>query len=92
MTRGADQTLPEGYRIELHTQVSAPVTIGGVPRQWAILIGTAVLVVSLGLKMPYLGVPLGMALWAVCYRITKDDPYFFEAARRHLRHPSHLEG
>jgi type IV secretory pathway TrbD component len=92
MTPGADQKTPEGYRVELHTQVSAPVTIGGVPRQWAIMIGTAVLVVSLGLKMPFIGVPMGMALWAVCYAITKDDPYFFEAARRHLHHPSHLEG
>lgn len=92
MAPGADQIPPDGYQVELHTQVSAPVTIGGVPRQWAIMIGTAVLVVSLGLKMPYVGLPMGMALWAVCYAITKDDPYFFEAARRHLHHPSHLEG
>jgi type IV secretion system protein VirB3 len=92
MTGGADQAPPDGFRIELHTQVSAPVTIGGVPRQWAIMIGTAVLVISLGLKMPYLGIPMGIALWALCYAITKDDPYFFEVARRHLHHPSHLEG
>jgi type IV secretion system protein VirB3 len=92
MTGSADQRLPEGFRIELHTQVSAPVTIGGVPRQWAIMIGTAVLVVSLGLKMPLLGIPMGIALWGICYAITKDDPYFFEVAKRHLHHPSHLEG
>jgi len=91
MSGGADE-LPDGYRVELHTQVSAPITIGGVPRQWAIMIGTCVLVVSLGLKMPYIGVPLGMALWAAAYAITKDDPLFFEVAKRHIYHPSHLEG
>lgn len=92
MAGGADQQLPEGYRVDLHTQVSAPITIMGVPRQWAIMIGTAVLVVSLGLKMPYIGIPLGIAFWAVAYAITKDDPFFFEVAKRHIQHPPHLEG
>ena len=91
MAGGADDP-PEGYRVELHTQISAPITLGGVPRQWAIMIGTSVLVVSLGLKMPYVGVPMGMALWAAAYAITKDDPYFFEVAKRHIYHPPHLEG
>jgi type IV secretion system protein TrbD len=83
---------PEGYRVELHTQVSAPITIGGVPRQWAIMIGTVVLVVSLALKMPLIGLPLGAVIWAVAYAITKDDPYFFEVSKRHIYHPPHLEG
>ena len=91
MSEGADR-VPEGYRIELHTGVSAPITIGGVPRRWAILIGTCVLVISLGLKAPWLGIPLGIALWAGCYAITKDDPQLFEVAKRHLHHPPHFEG
>ena len=89
---GGAEDLPEGYRVELHTQVSAPVTMGGVPRQWAIMIGTVVLVVSLALKMPYIGLPLGAVIWAAAYAITKDDPYFFEVSKRHIYHPSHLEG
>ena len=91
MAVGVDD-LPDGYRVELHTQISAPITIGGVPRQSAILIGTSVLVVCLGLKMPYVGLPMGMALWALAYAITKDDPFFFEVAKRHIHHPAHLEG
>lgn len=91
MAEGADHW-PGGYRVELHTQISTPITLGGVPRQWAIMIGTVVLVVSLGLKAPYLGLPLGALIWAGAYAITKDDPYFFEVAKRHLYHPPHLEG
>jgi type IV secretion system protein VirB3 len=91
MSWGAD-ALPEGYRVDLHTQVSAPITIGGVPRQWAIMIGTVVLVVSLALTMPYIGLPMGALIWAVAYAITKDDPYFFEVSKRHIYHPPYLEG
>lgn len=91
MAAGAED-LPDGYRVELHTQISAPITMAGVPRQWAIMIGTAVLVVSLGLRMPYVGVPMGLAFWIAAYAITKDDPHFFEVARRHIHHPAHLEG
>jgi type IV secretion system protein TrbD len=87
-----DHDLPEGFRIELHTQISAPVTLGGVPRLAAIVIGTVALVVSLGLKAPYLGIPLGLGLWGISYRLTKDDPHLFETVRRHLHHPPHLEG
>jgi len=90
MAGGVDEL--EGYRVELHTQISAPITIGGVPRQWAIMIGTVVLVLCLGLKMPYVGLPLGAVIWAVAYAITKDDPYFFEVSKRHIHHPPHLEG
>ena len=89
---GAADDLPEGYRVELHSQISAPITMGGVPRQWAIMIGTTVLVVSLGLKAPYVGVPMGLALWAAAYAVTKDDSHVFEVAKRHLYHPPHLEG
>ena len=56
------------------------------------MIGTVVLVVSLALKMPYIGLPLGAVIWAAAYAITKDDPYFFEVSKRHIYHPSHLEG
>jgi type IV secretion system protein VirB3 len=91
MGGGADG-LPRGYRIECHAHVSAPITLGGVPRGLAIGIGIFGLIVSLPLKMPYLGIPLAMAIWAAAYRITKDDPYYPTVVRRHIYHPSHLEG
>ncbi|MEW6596967.1 MAG: VirB3 family type IV secretion system protein [Pseudomonadota bacterium] len=92
MALDTDHNSPDGFRIELHTQISAPITLGGVPRNLAILVGTIALVISLGLKAPFLGIPLGIGLWAVSYALTKDDPHFFEALKRHLHHPPHLEG
>jgi type IV secretion system protein VirB3 len=91
MSGGAD-SLPPGYRIELHAYVSAPVTMGGVPRGLAIAIGVFTLIVSMGLRMPYIGIPAGMAIWVVAYKITKDDPYFVQVLRRHLYHPPYFEG
>lgn len=91
MSGGADK-LPVGYRIECHAHISAPITLGGVPRGLAIAIGIMALIICLPLKMPYFGVPLGMAVWAAAYRITKDDPYYPTVVRRHIYHPPHLEG
>lgn len=91
MSEGADK-LPLGYRIECHAHVSAPITLAGVPRGLAIGIGIFALIVSFPLKMPYLGVPLGTIIWAAAYRVTKDDPHYPTVVRRHIYHPTHLEG
>lgn len=91
MAGGAEE-IPEGYRLALHTQVSAPITIAGIPRNYAIFVGTVVLVLSMPLRMPYIGIPVGAALWPLVYTLTKDDPHLFEVAKRHIYHSKHLEG
>ena len=76
---------PEGFEIGFHSSLSEPVTIAGVPRMIAVLNGTLAAVLALGLQVPALGVPLGLAVHAGCYWLNKRDPYFFDALKRHIR-------
>lgn len=75
----------EGYEIGFHSSLSEPVTIGGVPRMIAVLNGTLTAVLALGLQVPWIGLPIGAAVHAVCFWLNKRDPYFFDALGRHIR-------
>ena len=75
----------EGFEIAFHGSLSEPVTIAGVPRMIAVLNGTLTAVLSLGLQVPIIGIPLGLTIHAGCYWLNKRDPYFFDALKRHIR-------
>jgi type IV secretory pathway TrbD component len=75
----------EGFEIAFHGSLSEPVTIAGVPRMIAVLNGTLTAVLALGLQIPAIGLPLGLAVHAACYWLNKRDPYFFDALKRHIR-------
>jgi type IV secretion system protein VirB3 len=75
----------DGFEIGFHSSLSEPVTIAGVPRMIAVLNGTLTAVLSLGLQVPIIGIPLGLAIHTVCYWLNKRDPYFFDALKRHMR-------
>ncbi|HVY90913.1 MAG TPA: VirB3 family type IV secretion system protein [Hyphomonadaceae bacterium] len=75
----------DGFEIALHSSLAEPITIAGVPRTIAILNATLTAVLALGLQLPWLGVPIGLAVHGACYWLNKRDPYFFEALKRHLR-------
>jgi type IV secretory pathway TrbD component len=75
----------DGFEIGFHSSLSEPVTIAGVPRMIAVLNGTLTAVLSLGLQVPVIGIPLGLGIHAACYWLNKRDPYFFEALKRHIR-------
>lgn len=81
----------EGFEVGFHNSLSEPITIGGVPRAIAILNGTATAIITLGLQLPWLGLPLGAGVHGLCYVLTKRDPYVFENLRRHLRHKPHFD-
>ena len=51
----------EGFEIGFHSSLSEPVTIAGVPRMIAVLNGTLTAVLALGLQVPAIGIPLGLA-------------------------------
>ncbi|MGC1303742.1 MAG: VirB3 family type IV secretion system protein [Caulobacteraceae bacterium] len=91
MSGGADPK-PQGYRVELHTQVSAPILIAGVPRGVAIGIGTFGGMLGVGYRQPLVGIPLALAFYAGAYALTKNDPLFFRVLKLHLYHPKYLEG
>ncbi|WP_158912764.1 VirB3 family type IV secretion system protein [Caulobacter sp. S45] len=81
----------EGLEIAFHNALSEPITIAGVPRMVAILNGTMAAVITLGLQVPWLGIPLGLAVHTVAFWLTKTDPYFFDHLRRHLRQKPYLD-
>ena len=61
--------LPEGFVVPLHTSLTRPILIGGVPRGFAILNATFGAAIALGLQQPLIGIPLfavlhGAAAWA----------------------------
>jgi len=74
----------DGFEIGFHSSLSEPATIAGVPRMIAVLNGTMTAVLALGLQVPAIGLPLGLAVHGACYFLNKRDPYFFEALGRHL--------
>lgn len=75
----------EGFEIGLHSSLSEPVTIGGVPRMIAVLNGTVTATLALGLQVPMIGIPLGLAVHVCAFWLTKRDPYFFDVLARHIR-------
>jgi type IV secretory pathway TrbD component len=75
----------EGFEIGFHSSLSEPVTIAGVPRMMAVLNGTLTAVLALGLQVPWIGIPLGLAVHAGAFWLNKRDPYFFDALKRHIR-------
>jgi type IV secretion system protein VirB3 len=82
----------EGFEIEVHGSLSEPVTLAGVPRMAAVLIGTLTALLALGLQTPWIGLPLGALLYGGALWMAKRDPYVFDILRRHLRQPGHLDG
>lgn len=79
------------YVIPIHGSLAEPLTIAGVPRPVAIANATFAAVLCFGLQAPWFGVPIctvihGLALW-----ITAEDPYAFQAMKRHLLHGSFLD-
>ena len=87
MPRGA----LDGFEISFHGSLSEPVMLGGVPRMIAVLNGALTAVLTLGLQVPWIGVPLGLALHLGCYALNKRDPYFFDALKRHIRQRPYLD-
>ena len=75
----------EGFEIGFHSSLSEPVTIAGVPRMIAVLNGTLTAVLALGLQVPLIGIPIGLAVHAAAFWLNKRDPYFFDALKRHIR-------
>ena len=81
----------DGFEIAFHSSLSEPVTIAGVPRMIAVLNGTLTAVMALGLQVPWIGLPLGLCVHAVCFWLNKRDPYFFDALKRHVRQKPYLD-
>jgi type IV secretion system protein VirB3 len=85
------ETEREGWELPLAQGLAEPVMLAGMPREYAILMGTLALILGLGLRLWW----LGLAWWAVSHAlglwVAKTDKRFFEVLRRHLSRPGHLD-
>lgn len=82
---------PEGYEVPVNLSLTQPMLMGGVPRPFAIVNGTAAAALTLGLQVWWLGIPLGLGLHIAAVALTKADPHWFDVFKRQVRHPKHME-
>lgn len=77
-----------GFEVPIHRSLTEQIMIAGVPRNVAILNGTFVAALGLGLHS-FLAIPLGLILHLLAYAATKKDPQFFDVFKRHIRQKNH---
>jgi type IV secretory pathway TrbD component len=74
-----------GYEVPLHKSLLEPVTIKGVARIPAILIGTVGALLVFSMHKVLGGVLLTVGLWAVARHLTEMDPHMFDFITRRAR-------
>jgi type IV secretion system protein VirB3 len=86
------QERPDGWDMPLAHGLSEPSLMAGMPREYAIAMGTIALVLGLALRIWW----LGLLWWATAHALglwaARSDPRFFEVLRRHLMMRGHLDG
>jgi type IV secretory pathway TrbD component len=91
MSAAAPKARPEGYDVPVVAALTEPVLMAGVPRDYAILMGTIAAVLGLALKIWWLGV----LWWAVAHAAglwaARQDKLFLVVLRRHLALPDQLD-
>jgi type IV secretory pathway TrbD component len=76
---------PGGFEIPVHQSLLEPVTIKGVARIPAILIGTVGALLVFSLHKVTGGILLTVALWAVAKHVTEMDAHMFDFIVRRAR-------
>lgn len=74
---------PEGYNIPLHRSLTEPLLMAGVPRNFCMMNLTMGLGISIMIKF-YFFLLITFFLHVVMVFVTKKDPQYFEALRRHV--------
>ncbi len=82
---------PDGWEAPIAQGLAQPVMIAGMPRDYAIFMGTLALMLGLALRLWWLGLLWWGASQAVGLLAARTDKSFFQVARRHLRLPGHLD-
>lgn len=77
-----------GYEIAIHRSLTEKILLGGVPRGIAILNGTFVAAMGLGMHSFYC-IPIGLVFHLLALAATKKDPQFFDCLRRHVKQRDH---
>jgi type IV secretion system protein TrbD len=79
-----------GYEIPIHRSLTEQILLGGVPRRVAIINGTFVAAMGLGMHSFY-AVPIGLILHLLMLAATKRDPKFFDCFIRHIKQKDHYQ-
>ena len=74
----------QGYRIALHSSLTTPLLLGGVPRRFAILNWTICAALVLGLRAIYI-LPVFVLVHVAAVFFAKKDPDFFEVVLRAIK-------
>ncbi len=78
----------EGYAVPIHHSLTVPLLLAGVPRRVALLNGTIVAAMALGLHN-VLAIPVGILVHLVAVYATKWDPFFLEIGINHMKEKQH---
>jgi type IV secretory pathway TrbD component len=81
----------EGWELPIAQGLSEPVLFAGMPRDYAILMGTIALVLGLALRIWWLGLLWWIAAHALGLVVARTDKRFFDVLRRHLGRAGHLD-
>ena len=91
MEPASHDSRPAGWELPVAGALAEPVTLAGMPRDYAILMGTIAVVLGLALRIWW----LGLLWWAVAHAVglyaARADKRFFEVLRRHVALPGHLD-
>jgi len=81
----------EGWDLPLAQALAEPVLLAGMPRDYAILMGTVALVLGLALRIWWLGLLWWAAAHALGLYVARADKRFFDVLRRQLGRAGHLD-
>ena len=71
--------------VPLHTSLTIPILLAGTPRSFAILNVTVCAVIGMGLNQLWIAVPVGLIAHSVAVWLTRQDPWWMDVFKRHLR-------
>ena len=74
-----------GWSVPLHSSLTEPILLGGVPRGMAIALGTLAAAIGLGLQLWVAGIAVYLLGHAAALFLTRQDPQFGPVFARHLR-------
>jgi type IV secretion system protein VirB3 len=87
----ADDLHREGWELPVAQGLSEPVLLAGMPRDYAVLMGTVALVLGLALRIWWLGLLWWTAAHAGGLYVVRRDKRFFGVLRRHFGRAGHLD-
>lgn len=90
MTTPTHTDSPEGYVIALHTALTRPILMGGVPRAFAILNATVGAAIAFGLQQPLIGGPLWLVVQCAGAYAAARDPWFLDTWPRAMARPAYF--